>query len=69
MSPVGYELGSFIPESDIHHSNRRENLKYYTESYFFWTASVLCQHHAISSVAQHVLSSRICLNKLVELSL
>jgi hypothetical protein len=29
MSPVKYELGFYIPEEDILHSHRRENLKYY----------------------------------------
>jgi hypothetical protein len=29
VSPVTYELGSYIPEDDILHSDRRENLKYY----------------------------------------
>jgi hypothetical protein len=29
MSPVRYELGFYIPEEDIVHSNRRENLKFY----------------------------------------
>jgi hypothetical protein len=27
MSPVKYELGVYIPEDDILHSHRRENLK------------------------------------------
>jgi hypothetical protein len=27
MSPVKYELGFYIPESDILHSHRHENLK------------------------------------------
>jgi hypothetical protein len=27
VSPVKYELGFYIPEDDIHHSHRRENLK------------------------------------------
>jgi hypothetical protein len=27
VSPVRYELGSYIPEDDILHSDRRENLK------------------------------------------
>jgi hypothetical protein len=31
MSPVKYELGFYIPEDDILHSHRRENLKSYTE--------------------------------------
>jgi hypothetical protein len=30
MSPVKYELGSYIPEDGILHSHRRENLKSYT---------------------------------------
>jgi hypothetical protein len=29
MSPVFYELGFYIPEDDIFHSHRRENLKSY----------------------------------------
>jgi hypothetical protein len=29
MSPVRYELGFYIPEDDILHSHRRENLKSY----------------------------------------
>jgi hypothetical protein len=29
MSPVKYELGSYIPEDDILHSHRSENLKSY----------------------------------------
>jgi hypothetical protein len=29
MSPVKYELGFYIPEDDILHSNRRENLEFY----------------------------------------
>jgi hypothetical protein len=31
MSPVMYELGFYIPEDDILHSHRRENLKCYIE--------------------------------------
>jgi hypothetical protein len=27
VSPVKYELGSYIPEDDILHSDRRENLR------------------------------------------
>jgi hypothetical protein len=30
MSHVKYELGFYIPEDDILHSHRRENLKSYT---------------------------------------
>jgi hypothetical protein len=29
MSPVRYELGSYILEGDVLHSHRRENLKSY----------------------------------------
>jgi hypothetical protein len=29
VSPVKYELGSYIPVDDILHSHRRENLKSY----------------------------------------
>jgi hypothetical protein len=29
VSPVRYELGFYIPEDDILHSHRRENLKSY----------------------------------------
>jgi hypothetical protein len=29
VSPVKYELGFYIPEDDILHSHRRENLKFY----------------------------------------
>jgi hypothetical protein len=29
VSPVKYELGFYIPEDDILHSHRRENLKSY----------------------------------------
>jgi hypothetical protein len=28
MSPVRYELGSYIPQDGILHSHRRENLKF-----------------------------------------
>jgi hypothetical protein len=31
VSPVKYELGSYIPEDGILHSHRRENLKSYIE--------------------------------------
>jgi hypothetical protein len=29
MSPVKYELGFYIPENEILHSHRRENLKWF----------------------------------------
>jgi hypothetical protein len=32
MSSVRYELGVYIPEDDILHSQRRENVKSYTPS-------------------------------------
>jgi hypothetical protein len=32
MSPVKYELGSYIPEDDILHSHCRRNLKSYIVS-------------------------------------
>jgi hypothetical protein len=35
MSPVKYELGFYIPEDDILHSPRRENLKYYIVPFSF----------------------------------
>jgi hypothetical protein len=31
VSPVKYELGFYIPEDDILHSHRRENLKSYKQ--------------------------------------
>jgi hypothetical protein len=31
VSPVRYELGSYIPEDGILHGRRRENLKFYIE--------------------------------------
>jgi hypothetical protein len=31
VSPVKYELGFYIPEDDVLHSHRRENLKSYSE--------------------------------------
>jgi hypothetical protein len=31
MSPVKYELSFYIPEDDILHSYRRENLNFYME--------------------------------------
>jgi hypothetical protein len=35
VSPVKYELRFYIPEDDILHSHRRENLKSYLEAYLF----------------------------------
>jgi hypothetical protein len=57
VSPVRYELGSYIPEDDILHSHRRENLESYifnmhqrlnriAEYHFFLAETVyLCFHH------------------------
>jgi hypothetical protein len=36
VSPVKYELGFYIPEDDILHSHRRENLKSY-----------MAEHHCV----------------------
>jgi hypothetical protein len=35
VSPVKYELGFYIPEDAILHSNRRENLKSYIKQYCY----------------------------------
>jgi hypothetical protein len=35
VSPVKYELGFYIPEDDIIHSHRRENLNSYMENTCF----------------------------------
>jgi hypothetical protein len=44
VSPVKYEMGFYIPEDDILHSHRRENLKSYIESRLLlllsWTTSL-----------------------------
>jgi hypothetical protein len=39
VSPVRYELGLYIPEDDILHSNRRENLKSYISTSRFMNIS------------------------------
>jgi hypothetical protein len=41
VSPVKYELGFYIPEDDILHSHRRDNVNSYKlnlngEQYFYW---------------------------------
>jgi hypothetical protein len=46
VSPVKYELGFYIPESDIFHSHRRENLK----SYIALTGWALKQRRNVSPV-------------------
>jgi hypothetical protein len=43
VSPVKYELGFYIPEDDILHSHRRDDLKYYialSELTLQWKANV-----------------------------
>jgi hypothetical protein len=35
VSPVKYELSFYIPEDNILHSDRRENLKSYMNSHYF----------------------------------
>jgi hypothetical protein len=46
VSPVGYELGFYIPEDDILHSHRRENL----ESYIVLTDWAMEQRRNVSAV-------------------
>jgi hypothetical protein len=46
VSPVKYELGFYIPEDDILHSHRRENLK----SYIALTGWTLLQRRKVSPV-------------------
>jgi hypothetical protein len=38
VSPVKYELGFYIPEDDVLHSHRRENLKPYMLQDEFYSA-------------------------------
>jgi hypothetical protein len=45
VSPVKYELDSYIPEDDILHSDRRENLK----SYITGKIAQFCDTFIISS--------------------
>jgi hypothetical protein len=44
VSPVKYELGSYIPEDDILHSDRRENLKSYSLSQEDYTFKVCSRY-------------------------
>jgi hypothetical protein len=46
VCPVRYELGLHIPEDDILHSHRRENLKFYIAS----TGWALSLRHNVSPV-------------------
>jgi hypothetical protein len=46
VSPVKYELGFYIPEDDILHSHRRENLK----SYLALTGWTLQRRYNVSPV-------------------
>jgi hypothetical protein len=53
MSPVKYELGFYIPEDDILHSDLRENLKAYKLKSFKKSAITcfgLVNHHHVSVV-------------------
>jgi hypothetical protein len=60
MSPVRYELGVYIPEDDIPHSHRRENLKSYHKIGFMRLPSVMrhpvkyasCKEHHTGSVGE-----------------
>jgi hypothetical protein len=45
MSPVSYELGSYIPEDAILHSHSRENLKSYLINF---SLSDIVKQHAIN---------------------
>jgi hypothetical protein len=51
VSPVKYELGFYIPEDDILHSHRREELKSYRSSYFFRELFCLCASVSDSELA------------------
>jgi hypothetical protein len=55
VSPVRYELDCYIPEDDILHSHRRENLKSYITFGFYNIFGSPC-------VATHLLASRDNLN-------
>jgi hypothetical protein len=41
VSPVKYELGFYIPEDDILHSHRRENLKSYMRNFLLRSVRLL----------------------------
>jgi hypothetical protein len=53
VSPVKYELGFYIPEDDILHSNRHENLKSYTISIVFAACIMMCVTCSGLGVAPH----------------
>jgi hypothetical protein len=58
VSPVQYELGFYIPEDDILHSHRLENLKSYNPSVAYTeTANVLLQHY-INLLPDYLVSSK-----------
>jgi hypothetical protein len=42
VSPVKYELGFYIPEDDILHSHRREDLKSYKLEYKVEVSDSMC---------------------------
>jgi hypothetical protein len=41
VSPVKYGLGFYIPEGDILHSHRRENIKPYKKDAVFWDVNAV----------------------------
>jgi hypothetical protein len=43
VSPVKYELGFYIPEDDILHSQRRTHIKYYRMKMFVVTVKIVQQ--------------------------
>jgi hypothetical protein len=61
MSPVRYKLGFYIPEDDILHSHRRENLKSYTvPDRFNYTCDLASIHIKAKETAVAVTSLSCC---------
>jgi hypothetical protein len=53
VSPVKYELGFYIPEDNILHSDRRESLKSYVIGFFFRNSfGALPSGRAVEDVAK-----------------
>jgi hypothetical protein len=50
VSPVKYELGFYIPEDDILHSHRRENLKSYAHTLPFSQCACKQLQHACAKL-------------------
>jgi hypothetical protein len=61
MCPVRYELGFYIPEDDILHSHRRENLK----SYIALTGWTLSWRRNVSPVTYELGLCDVCKGPLV----